>query len=438
MQRRVSQSFCFGCLTSKLLNVNLNLFVIFTNRFLAYLLLKTNLDQKATPTYLKKHNEALLLREIYARPSVSRVQLARLTKLSKPSVTELTQGLIEKGLICEMGPEYVQDKVGKKPTLLALNSDAYQMVCVVIHNTSIVVSLLNLRVQVLEMEHVPLNGLTGQPLVELLADVLGRIIQKATRPILGISVGTPGIVDSINGIVHLTANFGWQNLPLGQILTDQFHLPVYIGNDSNFAAIGEYRFGIAQGVGDLVVVEVGDGIGIGILDDGRIIYGSSYAAGELGHTPFPFLNDVCICGQSGCLETLVSWWGLKRHAEQLIKQGAAPLLRKIVGHGAVTSEAICSAFEAGDADIVALVDQAAVYLGRALVIVVNLLNPYYVVLTGSLLAFGDQFIDTVRKTVHNHTLPYITSRTQIVAEPVDDKSIMYGAGAFLLERELGL
>ncbi len=71
-------------------------------------------------------------------------------------------------------------------------------------------------------------------------------------------------------------------------------------------------------------------------------------------------------------------------------------------------------------------------------IVVNLLNPYYVVLTGSLLAFGDQFIDTVRKTVHNHTLPYITSRTQIVAEPVDDKSIMYGAGAFLLERELGL
>ena len=108
-----------------------------------------------------------------------------------------------------------------------MNQDEYEMVGVVIKNTSIVVSLWNLRVQVLEMEHVPLNGLTGQPLVELLADVLGRIIQKATRPILGISVGTPGIVDSINGIVHLTANFGWQNLPLGQILTDQFHLPVY-------------------------------------------------------------------------------------------------------------------------------------------------------------------------------------------------------------------
>jgi N-acetylglucosamine repressor len=401
-------------------------------------LLKSNFDQKATPTYLKKHNEALLLREIYAHQAVSRVQLAKLTKLSKPSVTELTQGLIEKGLIFEIGPEDVPDKVGKKPTLLALNADAYQMVCVVIHSTTIVVSLLDLRVQVIEVEKVPLNGSTGKDLVDLLVKAIRRMVDKATRPILGISVGSPGIIDSFNGVVHLTANFGWNDLPLAQILTEQFHVPVYIGNDSNFAAMGEYRFGIAQGVGDLLVVEVGEGIGIGILDDGRIIHGSTHAAGELGHTPFPFLDEVCICGQCGCLETLVSWWGLKRHAEQLVKHDGATILRQIVGDGPINSEAIRAAFEAGDPDIIALIDKAAVYLGRALVIVINLLNPYYVVLTGSLLTFGDLFIDTVRKTVHDHTLPYVTSRTQIVAEPLDDKSIMYGAGAFLLERELGL
>lgn len=401
-------------------------------------LLKTNFDQKATPTYLKKHNEALLLREIYAHKAVSRVQLAKLTKLSKPSVTELTQGLIEKGLIYEIGPEHVRDKVGKKPTLLALNSDAYQMICVAIHHTTIVVSLLDLRVQVIEMERVPLNGLTGQDVVDLISEIIGRVLQKAVRPILGISVGTPGIIDVFSGVVHLTANFGWQNLPLAQILSDQFQLPVYIGNDSNFAAMGEYRFGIAKGVSDLLVVEIGDGIGIGILDDGRIIHGSSYAAGELGHTPFPFLDDKCICGQCGCLETLVSWWGLKRHAENLLKQQHAPKLRDIVGNGVVNAEAMQKAFEAGDPDIIALVDKAATYLGRALVIVINLLNPNYVVLTGGLLAFGDRFIDVVRTTVHDHTLPYITSRTQIVAESLDDKSIMYGAGAFLLERELGL
>jgi predicted NBD/HSP70 family sugar kinase len=77
-------------------------------------------------------------------------------------------------------------------------------------------------------------------------------------------------------------------------------------------------------------------------------------------------------------------------------------------------------------------------LGRALIIVVNLLNPHYVILTGSLLTFGEPIIETVRKTVHDNTLPYITSHTEIVAESLDDKSIMYGAGAFLLERELRL
>lgn len=134
----------------------------------------------------------------------------------------------------------------------------------------------------------------------------------------------------------------------------------------------------------------------------------------------------------------MSWWGLKRHAESLLIQQSAVKLREIIGDGVVSAESIQKAFEAGDSDIIALVDKAATYLGRALVIVINLLNPNYVVLTGGLLAFGDRFIDVVRTTVHDHTLPYITSRTQIVAESLDDKSIMYGAGAFLLERELGL
>src|SRR4029079_15241410 len=105
-----------------------------------------------------------------------------------------------------------------------------------------------LRVQVIEVEKIPLNGSTGRDLIDLLAKAIHRMVKKATRPILGISLGTPGIVDSINGVVHLAANFGWNNLPLAQILSKQFQVPVYIGNDSNFAAMGEYRFGIAQGV----------------------------------------------------------------------------------------------------------------------------------------------------------------------------------------------
>jgi len=401
-------------------------------------LLQNKLDRKVTPTHLKQHNEALILREIYAHESISRVNLAKLTHLSRPSVTELTQGLIEKGLIAELGPENVFDKVGKKPTLLAINPDAYQMVGIVLNNTSITASLLDLRMHIVGQERVALNDITSDALVALMIDVVERTLRQATRPVLGLSVGTPGIVNSDEGVIHLAANFAWHDLPLARILTDRFQLPAYIGNDCNYAAIGVQRFGAAQGVDNLMVVEIGDGIGVGILADGRMVQGSRHAAGELGHTPFMPLEDPCICGQKGCLETLVTWWGMKRHARQFIQDYPDSILARLAQNHEITSTILCEAYAQGDPQVIALVMRAATYLGRALVVAINLLNPQYIILTGSLLTFGDSFVDRVRTTIKQNTLPYITSQIEIVANGLDDRSILFGAGAFLLERELGL
>ncbi len=396
-------------------------------------------NQKVTPSHLKKHNEALILREIYAHKTISRVKLAQLTHLSRPSVTELTQSLKEKGLITDIGPEQVLDKVGKKPTLLALNPDAYQIIGVVLTDTHAVGSLLNLRMKVLEQQSVPLNGTKSDDLIQLIMDLIQNVAVKATSPLLGIAIGTPGIVDSQTGIVHLTAIFDWKELPLAQLLSKKLnHLPVYIGNDSNFAAVGEYRFGLAQGIKDLVVVEVADGIGVGILADGHMVQGSAYAAGELGHTPFLPLDDVCICGRRGCLETIVSWWGIKRHVQRLIRAYPESTLAQVVGGKPITIAGIQQAIILGDPYIIDLVETAAAYLGRALVMVAHLLNPKCIVITGSIIELGDTFIDRVRQTTYEHTLPYIASQMEIIANRLDDRSILLGAGAFLLEQELGL
>src|SRR5579859_2456033 len=137
---------------------NLNLFVMFTNNPKDHaFMLQTNRFTKVTATHLKQHNETLILREIYAHKSISRVKLAQLTGLSRPSVTELTQGLIKKGLITEVGPERVTDKVGKRPTLLAFNPDASQIIAIVIGDTQITGSLLNLRVKVIEEKSLPMD-----------------------------------------------------------------------------------------------------------------------------------------------------------------------------------------------------------------------------------------------------------------------------------------
>ncbi len=416
----------------------MNLFVRITN--ILFIMLQPNsAASKATTSQLKKHNESLLLREIYAHETISRVRLAELTHLSRPSVTEITQGLLEKGLVVELGPESVQDKVGKKPTLLALNPDAYHIIGVVLTDTTATGSLLDLRMNLIAQQIIPIQNVTGDPLVALLIDLIDTIRNDATHPLLGITVGIPGIINSGTGFVHLTTYFGWNNIPLGAILSERFQLPVYVGNDSNLAAVGEYRYGLGQDVKNLIVVEAGEGLGAGILADGRIIGGHSLAAGEIGHMPLPPLDDLCICGRRGCLETMVSWWGIKRRAQAIAQNFPDSTVAQLTRNGNEMSVAIIkNALALGDTHIVELVRQVATYLGRALTLLIHILNPKMIIITGSILELGDAFVDEVRKTVNEHTHPYTVGDLEIVANRFDQQSILLGAGAFLLEQELGL
>ncbi len=401
-------------------------------------MLNSKLSTKATPGQIKQHNAALILREIYARAAISRAQLARLTHLSRPSVTELAQSLLEKGLIGEVGPEQIFDKVGKKAQLLAFNPDAYQIVGVAVTNAAVICSLFNLRANGIVRRAAQRNGACGDEVVRLIVEAIEQVIQSATRPLLGIAVGAPGVVDSEAGIVHMAASLGWQDLPLSQILSQRFHLPIYIGNDSNFAAVGEYRFGLGQGVKDLVIVEAGDGIGIGMLSDGRIIQGSTHAAGELGHAPFPPLDDVCVCGRRGCLETKVSWWAIKRNVQRIAEEHPDSTVAHLINGGDVTDGVIWQALDQGDPYLTALVEQVATYLAQALMMVIHVLNPQRIIITGRILELGDLFVQQVRRTIHDYSLPYISNEIEIVAIPSDDRSILLGACAFVLEQELGL
>jgi N-acetylglucosamine repressor len=393
---------------------------------------------KVTTTYLKKHNEALILRAIYAHESISRVNLAGLTHLSRPSVTELTQSLLKKGLIAEIGPEKVSEKVGKKPTLLAFKPDAYQIIAVVVSDTTLLGTLMDLRIQEIEAQSLPMNGASGDELIKLIFALIQSLVECASRPILGITVGTPGIVDSETGIIHLATNLDWKSLPLAKLISDHFHIPVYVGNDSNLAAIGEYRFGLSQGIGDLVVMQIGTGIGAGILTDGRIVQGSTYAAGELGHLPLPTLHDICICGRRGCLETLVSWWGLRRHAQRIAREYPDSMLNALSKHGEISIQMIQQAVQHGDPETIKLVKLAATHLGQVLTIIIHTLNPKKIIFTGGMVELGDLFFDEVRRTVKDQGIPYITDQTEIITTPHDDNTILLGAGALLLERELGL
>jgi glucokinase-like ROK family protein len=395
-------------------------------------------SNKVIPADIKRHNEELILRTVYAHQSISRVRLAALTNLSRPSVTELTQGLIKYGLVVEVGPEQVADKVGKKPTLLAFNPEAFHLITIVLSDTEIIGTLCNLRMRAIEMECTPLSGVSGVKVTELILGVIEQLTKKATRPLLGISVGTPGIVDSHKGIVHLATNLGWQDLALAEIIAERFKIPVYIGNDSNLAAVGEYRFGRGQGIQNLIVVKVGTGIGAGIVVDGKIIEGDAFGAGEMGHIPFPNLDTQCICGRRGCLESMVSLWGITQEARHRAAAHPDSLLNTLAENGDITIETVLEAVKQGDSVTIQLVKTTGAYLGQALISVIGLLNPKEIILTGSMVRLGDIFLDEVRRTVEERAFAHIARHTSVSLTSLGDDAILLGAGAVLLEKELSL
>ncbi len=393
---------------------------------------------KATPTHLKQHNEGLILSAIYARVSISRVELARLTHLSRPAVTELTHGLLEDDLIREVGPEQTPSKVGKRPTLLAFNPDAYHMVTVDISGSKVIGALLDLRGKIICEQKLRIDNSTAEKSLDTLYELIAILIKQATQPLLGIAVGTPGIVDRQEGIVRFAANLNWANVPLVRLLSERFHLPVYIGNDTRLAALGEHHFGRGKGIDDLIVIVIGKGIGSGIITGGHIAEGSEHGAGEIGHMPIANSNELCVCGRRGCLETVVSGWAIAQRAQRLAQANPTSKLNQVAVNGEITAQAVQQAAEEGDPCALGLIAEMGEALGMVLTTLIHLLNPRRIILGGSLIRMGDVLIDHIRKTVQERALPQLASATDIVLSSLDENMVLLGAGSLLLEQELGL
>jgi glucokinase-like ROK family protein len=297
-------------------------------------------------------------------------------------------------------------------------------------------ALLDLRGRIVEQKSISTSP--GAKSLDSLYALIAGLVKQPTCPLLGIAVGTPGIVDTQTGIVHFAANLKWTEVPLASLLSERFRLPVHIGNDTRLAALGERHFGLGQGIDDLVVITLGTGVGSGIIVDGRMAWGSAHGAGEIGHIPIAGSNDACACGRRGCLETVVSGWAIARRAQQFAREHPESLLNQAGSHDEITALTVGRAAEQGDAQAIALIEHVASALGLALTTVIHLLNPRRIILGGNLARMGERFIDQVRRTVQEHALPQLADQTDIVLSDLGDKTVLLGAGALLLERELGL
>jgi len=393
--------------------------------------------QKVTRKHAKSHNKRLILKTIYDQNKISRAAIARLTHLTRPTVSATVTELIEEGLVEEVGQG--PSAGGKPPILLSVVANSRYLIGIDLANSRFRGGVLDLRGKILHRESIPVNDCNGDAALEQVYTLIDRLIAAATGPLLGIGIGSPGLMDARGGVVRQAVNLDWQNLPLRELLESRYNLPVYMANDSHVAALGEYTFGSGKAAANLVVVKVGRGTSAGIVLNGRLHYGDGSGAGEIGHVTMVENGEPCLCGHSGCLETVASSRAIVRQAQAIAAANPNSLLYRFAASPeAITTDVALQAFESGDEEIRAVISQVGRYLGIAVANLVGVLNIRQIIIAGSVARFGETLLDPICREMKQRSMALLSAETQVGLSSLGQDIVIQGAAALLLSHELGL
>jgi len=393
--------------------------------------------KKATRQHTRDHNTRLVLQTIYESGEISRADLARITHLTRTTVSEVVNDLMDQGLVNEVGQGPA--RVGRTPTLLSVVDQSRHMVAINVTVTELQGAVVNLRGGIEHQASISLAEQDGGTVLAQLYPFIDRLVGAASGRLLGIGISTPGLIDPINGIVRQAVAFGWQNLPLRSLVQTRYHLPVYVANDSHTVALAEYMFGRNRHATNLVAIKVGYGIGAGIVLHGQLFTGDLYGAGELGHMVVEENGLPCKCGNTGCLETVANIPAIVHRVQLLVESNPNSLLHTIAADpAAITFDMILQAFLAGDQTVRQMVLVIGRYLGIGVANLITTLGIRHVVITGRVAPFGQVLRDAIHQEVSRRVLPTLSQGLEIEVVAQGPHTILLGTAALLLTNEVGL
>ena len=255
---------------------------------------------------------------------------------------------------------------------------------------------------------------------------------QAVDAAVAVGVAAPGPLDPKRGVVRYAPNLpGWDEVPLRDRLVELTGRTVVIGNDANVQALGEYYFGAAQDVQNLVYIALGTGFGGGVISDGRLIDGVAGLGAELGHTTVNFTGPRCSCGALGCVEAYCSGWAIARDGQMLADSDRSPALAAAAQRGQVDARAVATAAAAGDRPAAGVIRLAGVALGAALGNFVNVFNPQMIVIGGGLAEIGAALLEPARQAMHVYALRDLAAEVEIRRSDLGVRTGLFGAAALV-------
>lgn len=370
---------------------------------------------------VREINLSLIMQRLFEHTSLSRAALAELTGLNKSTVSSLVQELQDMNFLREAGR--LSGSVGRPSVMLELNPDAGVIISAELGVDYISVKCADFGANILREQHEPIEPNTPQDTIlarvmALLHDAVAHSHHRTGHErLLGIALGVPGLVDQDTGDLLFAPNLRWKDVAIKRLLSVAFPgAPVFVENEANLAALGEYFYGAAKGYDDVLYISTGVGLGGAIVRRGQIVRGKSGFAAEFGHMTVDPNGELCNCGNRGCWETQVSQRALFQHIRAAVEAGQASALVAMIG-GALdrlTLPVIVDAAHAGDSVAQAAITTVGRSLGIGIASLINALNPDLVVLGGMFSLAGDLILPLIEAEIAQRALPWHAAATTVM------------------------
>lgn len=385
---------------------------------------------------VQEMNRALVIDLLRQRKISSRAELAKATGLKKATITNIVADLIQWGLIRETGR--LNGEKGRRAVGIELNTDRFKILGVRISQRFIDIALMDLlgnvserRVEEILPTHKP------EMIVQRIRNILwGYLRRRNGYAVLGIGLGAPGPVLKSKGRIayNLTLFPGWERISVIKEFADEFDVPFYFDHDANTGALAEWKYGrYARQSGTMVYISAGDGIGCGVVIDGKIQHGSQGFFAEVGHTSIDYNGKKCGCGNRGCLDLYASGKQLMADVKESLSRYPDSILHQA---DTVNVGSIIQAMHQGDPLATEKISRLSWFLGFGAVNIVNAYDPDIIIIGDELSSVGPLLLNTVREVVKEHTLPEINQNIRIELTSLQVDPILLGAGALALDNIL--
>ena len=377
---------------------------------------------------------SIILRQLIANGSVTRPELVSMTQCRAASVHQIVDELKSEGLVCE--PVRTSKRTGRKAPPLTLDPDYAWHVGIDFQTERTIGVLVDTsgavrhRVLLPASDRSEVSACRGD-----IQKVVGELRAQAGgmwSKVCGIGFADPGIVDAQTETSVRAVNIaGWANLATGAWLRETYGMPAGIWPECSVKTFMEYRQRIQSHVGSLFLLELGDGVGGGFIKNGQCFSGDNNLAMEIGHVVMDSAGPMCQCGNRGCLEALVGKVGIRRKVSEAIRSGAETVLD--LEHFTLSEFTRCAE---GDKVIQVIANDVCRHIGRALAIVVTLLNPSVIVLCGELTGLGDMLMDSVRMALSLNCFPGSVKNLKVEFSTLEADETARGAAILMRDKLL--